>query len=614
MRKKALITLVFLSLAIATALAANKFTLVIDAGHGGHDSGAPGAISKEKDINLKVALAFGKMVEKNCHDVKVIYTRTTDVFIPLSERANIANRNKADLFISVHTNALDGGKISRGFETYTLGMHRANDNLNVAKRENSVILIEKDYKQRYAGFDPKSSESYIMFELMQDKNMAKSVDLAKLIQSEVCAVSGRVNKGVHQAGFLVLRETSMPSCLIELGFITTPDEEQFLNSTDGQNLMAKGIYNAFLKYKKQHGSTKIAADGASDASDNTPVLAQQTTPATPAPAPKPSTTPKPSTSTSTPSSATPKAPSTPKPSSTTESSSSTAHPVATRPFVEDDTTSVTQFAEQRSVRKLPTTSTASPPPATPAPPPPTTTAAAPHPATPAPPPPATTAAAPHPATPAPPPPTTTAAAPHPATPAPPPPATTAAAPRPATPAPQPPTTTATAPRPATPAPQPPTTTAAAPRPATPAPQPTPLPSSDTARVTATIPPPPTQPTPVTSQQPVAQDSPSVPPPTPVAPPLEAGGRPIFKVQIAANSLQLPVDDAVFKGLQGVDMYVENDLYKYTVGATPDFEEISQLRKTVSELFPQAFIIAFRDGIKIPLAQAIKEYRNAKQTK
>ncbi len=580
MRKKALITLVFLSLAIATALAANKFTLVIDAGHGGHDSGAPGAISKEKDINLKVALAFGKMVERNCHDVKVIYTRTTDVFIPLSERANIANRNKADLFISVHTNALDGGKISRGFETYTLGMHRANDNLNVAKRENSVILIEKDYKQRYAGFDPKSSESYIMFELMQDKNMAKSVDLAKLIQSEVCAVSGRVNKGVHQAGFLVLRETSMPSCLIELGFITTPDEEQFLNSADGQNLMAKGIYNAFLKYKKQHGSTKIAADGASDASDNTPVLAQQTTPATPAPAPKPSTTPKPSTSTSTPSSATPKAPSTPKPSSTTESSSSTAHPVATRPFVEDDTTSVTQFAEQRSVRKLPTTSTASPPPATPAPPPPTTTAAAPRPATPAPQPPATTAAAPRPATSAPPPPTTTAAA----------------------------------PRPATPASPPPATTAAAPRPATPAPPPTPLPSSDTVRVTATIPPPPTQPTPVTSQQPVAQDSPSVPSPTPVAPPLEAGGRPIFKVQIAANSLQLPVDDAVFKGLQGVDMYVENDLYKYTVGATPDFEEISQLRKTVSELFPQAFIIAFRDGMKIPLAQAIKEYRNAKQTK
>ena len=621
MRKKTLLTLVFLSLAIATALAANKFTLVIDAGHGGHDSGAPGAISKEKDINLKVALAFGKMVERNCQDVKVIYTRTTDVFIPLSERANIANRNKADLFISVHTNALDGGKISRGFETYTLGMHRANDNLNVAKRENSVILIEKDYKQRYAGFDPKSSESYIMFELMQDKNMAKSVDLAKLIQSEVCAVSGRVNKGVHQAGFLVLRETSMPSCLIELGFITTPDEEQFLNSADGQNLMAKGIYNAFLKYKKQHGSTKIAADGASDASDNAPVLAQQTTPATPAPAPKPSTsttkpstTPKPSTSTSTPSSATPKAPSTPKPSSTTESSSSTAHPVATRPFVEDDTTSVTQFAEQRSVRKLPTTSTASPPPATPAPPPPTTTAAAPRPATPAPPPPATTAAAPRPATPAPPPPATTAAAPRPATPAPPPPATTAAAPRPATPAPPPPATTATAPRPATPVPLPPATTATAPRPVTPAPPPTPLPSSDTVRVTATIPPPPTQPTPVTSQQPVAQDSPSVPSPTPVAPPLEAGGRPIFKVQIAANSLQLPVDDAVFKGLQGVDMYVENDLYKYTVGATPDFEEISQLRKTVSELFPQAFIIAFRDGMKIPLAQAIKEYRNAKQTK
>ena len=252
MRNKVLFTFIIGLLAVIPALAAGKFTLVIDAGHGGHDSGAPGAISKEKDINLKVALAFGKLVERNCSDVKVIYTRTTDVFVPLIERANIANRNKADLFISVHTNALDGGKISRGFETYTLGMHRANDNLNVAKRENSVILIEKNYKQRYAGFDPNSSESYIMFELMQDKNMANSVDLAKLIQGEVCAISGRVNKGVHQAGFLVLRETSMPSCLIELGFITTPDEEKYLNTADGQNTIAMGIYNAFLKYKKRY--------------------------------------------------------------------------------------------------------------------------------------------------------------------------------------------------------------------------------------------------------------------------------------------------------------------------------------------------------------------------
>ena len=230
-----------------------KFVLVIDAGHGGHDTGAIGAVAKEKNINLSVALAFGRYVERNCPDVKVIYTRKTDVFIPLNERAAIANRNKADLFISVHTNALPAGKIARGFETYTLGMHRAADNLEVAKRENSVILYEKDYRQRYAGFDPNSAESYIMFELMQDNNMAKSVELAKMIQTEACASSGRANKGVYQAGFLVLRATSMPSCLIELGFISTPDEERYLVSEEGQDKLARGIFNAFVKYKNKYG-------------------------------------------------------------------------------------------------------------------------------------------------------------------------------------------------------------------------------------------------------------------------------------------------------------------------------------------------------------------------
>lgn len=230
-----------------------KFVLVIDAGHGGHDAGAKGALAYEKNINLNVALAFGRYVERNCPDVKVIYTRKTDVFIPLNERAAIANRNKADLFISVHTNALPAGKIARGFETYTLGMHRAADNLEVAKRENSVILYEKDYRQRYAGFDPNSAESYIMFELMQDNNMAKSVELAKMIQTEACASSGRANKGVYQAGFLVLRATSMPSCLIELGFISTPDEERYLVSEEGQDRLARGIYNAFVKYKNKYG-------------------------------------------------------------------------------------------------------------------------------------------------------------------------------------------------------------------------------------------------------------------------------------------------------------------------------------------------------------------------
>ena len=160
----------------------NCFTLVIDAGHGGHDAGALGSMSKEKNINLNVALAFGRLVENNCPDVKVVYTRKTDVFIPLDDRADIANRNKADLFISIHTNALPDGKISRGLETYTLGMARAKANLDVAKRENSVILVEKNYKQHYEGFDPNSSESYIMFEFMQDKYMEKSVELAKMVQ------------------------------------------------------------------------------------------------------------------------------------------------------------------------------------------------------------------------------------------------------------------------------------------------------------------------------------------------------------------------------------------------------------------------------------------------
>lgn len=231
---------------------AKKFTLVIDAGHGGKDAGAIGAISKEKDINLTVALAFGAMVERGCPDVRVIYTRKTDVFIPLMQRAQIANRNKADLFISVHTNSLPKGRIARGFETYTLGMHRADDNLDVAKRENSVILVEKNYKQTYRGFDPNSSESYIMFELIQGQNMEKSVQLAKYIQSNVCDEACRADKGVHQAGFLVLRETSMPSCLIELGFISTPDEERQLNDRGNVDKMARGLYKAFLNYRNKY--------------------------------------------------------------------------------------------------------------------------------------------------------------------------------------------------------------------------------------------------------------------------------------------------------------------------------------------------------------------------
>lgn len=252
LKKITLLLVAFLFLAAGMYAANQRFTLVIDAGHGGHDAGALGAKSKEKNINLNVALAFGRYVERNMPDVRVIYTRTTDVFIPLHDRANIANKANADLFISVHTNALPAGKIARGFETYSLGMHRAKDNLDVAMRENSVISMEKGYQQTYQGFDPKSSESYIIFEFIQGKNMERSVEIARSIQNSVCQKANRPDKGVHQAGFLVLRETSMPSCLIELGFITTPDEENLLNNESRIDDIAKAIYEGFAKYKNKY--------------------------------------------------------------------------------------------------------------------------------------------------------------------------------------------------------------------------------------------------------------------------------------------------------------------------------------------------------------------------
>lgn len=237
-------------LLFASSLLAMPYTLVIDAGHGGKDPGAQSKTAKEKNINLAVALAFGKLVEQNCKDVKVVYTRKTDVFVALDERANIANRAKADLFISIHTNATAAKSGPRGTETYTLGMHRAADNLAVAKRENSVITLESNYKKKYEGFDPNSSESYIIFELMQDKNMESSVKLAGLIQKQFRTTAKRIDKGVHQAGFLVLRETSMPSVLIELGYINNTSEAAYLTSKAGVNALAKSIYNAFVAYRK----------------------------------------------------------------------------------------------------------------------------------------------------------------------------------------------------------------------------------------------------------------------------------------------------------------------------------------------------------------------------
>lgn len=260
---------------VASAATKRPFVLVIDAGHGGKDAGAVGQLTKEKDINLNVALALGRLVEKNCPDVKVIYTRKTDVFVTLQGRAEIANRNKANLFISVHTNSSPVGKVApMGAETYTLGMHRAADNLEVAKRENSVITQENNYKQTYHNFDPRKSESYIIFEFLQDRNMQQSVDLARAIQRNYTS-SGRKNKGVHQAGFLVLRATSMPSVLTELGFISNAEEEKFLHSQEGVATLARAIFEGFKSYRQKHYAQDVApTENGNDEGENQTLVAE----------------------------------------------------------------------------------------------------------------------------------------------------------------------------------------------------------------------------------------------------------------------------------------------------------------------------------------------------
>ena len=404
------------------------FVLVIDPGHGGHDAGAIGNFSKEKDINLDVALEFGRLVQANCPRVKVIYTRRTDVFIPLQTRADIANRNKADLFISVHTNSLPGGKIAYGAETYTLGMARAEANLEVAKRENSVIVYEKNYQQTYAGFDPNKTESYIIFELLQDKHMKQSVELARAIQQQYVSYAGRKNKGVHQAGFLVLRQTSMPAVLTELGFISTPAEERFLNSRNGIKKMGRSLYNGFRTYYDRHlaltGQAQAPSSPAADTADATPAGTSaatdgaKATPQQPADAPKPSgDAPKPSGDAAKPSGDAPK-PSgdTPKPSGDANAADST------------ETTS------------------------------------------------------------------------------------------------------------------------------------------------------------------------------------QAGtdGRPVFKVQVLAAAKQIRPDDPQFKGLSPIAAYRDNGLYKYTYGSSTDYEQTKQLRKDILDLFPDAFIVAFVNGQRTDLSEAIRQ--------
>ena len=430
--------------AVSVVAANKRFTLVIDAGHGGNDAGAVG-----KTINLNVALAFGKLVEQNCPDVKVIYTRKTDVFIPLHTRADIANKNKADLFISIHTNALPKGHISRGLETYTLGMHRAADNLAVAKRENEVILYEKDYKQRYQGFDPNSSESYIMFEFMQDHNMAQSVELAKFVQRRTCAAAGRQNKGVKQAGFLVLRETSMPSCLIELGFISTPDEEQYLNSATGVSELGRGIYQAFVDYKRKY-DTNVSVPYKAEPQEEVKI-----------------------------------------PSVVPEAVKQEAKQEEKKESKKDKRKK--KEAEEKVVEEKVDTVVAEKP------------------------------------------------------------------------------------------------------------------------IEPIEPIKPTEPTkPIEPAEPAKPAKPAEPAKPAVV--VATSSAPVFKVQILASSSKLTPSSPQLKGQEGTDCYEEGGLYKFTVGASTDYNEIYQLRKSLLEKFPQAFIIAFKDGQKTDVRQAIAEFKKNKLKK
>ena len=413
LRKRIGSMLLMLMMVAMTSIAANKsFVVVIDAGHGGKDTGCVGATSIEKDLTLKMALAIGKFIEQNCPDVKVIYTRKTDVFLELWQRAEIANRNKADLFLSVHINSLPKGKIARGFQTYTLGRGRVSgsskgisENLDVAKRENAVIVMEKDYKQHYEGFDPNSPESNIMFEFIQDTYMERSVQLAKFMQQHVCAATGRANGGAHQDNLAVLRLSSMPGCLLELGFISTSDEEKFMNSKEAPQKYARGIYNAFIAYKNKYHK------GASKA-----------------------------------------------------------------PFVQAP---IQEASQAQQENKLPQNQQAQP-----------------------------------------------------------------------------------------------------------------------------------------KEKQQAQPKEQAQPKQEVAreQPENNTDAPIFKVQITTSDRLLKADDSKFKGQKDVDYYKENGLYKYTVGASANYNEIYQLRKTVLGHFPDAFIIAFKNGEKMNVQEAIREYKTNKSKK
>lgn len=245
-------TFLAILISLGLNLSAKDFVVVIDAGHGGKDIGAQGSTTNEKTINLNVAKLLGKKICSISDDIKVVYTRETDEFVALNDRASIANRAKGDLFISIHVNSVDRKNKNRrsicGAEVFTLGLHKTESNLEVAMRENSVITLEEDFSETYSGFDPDSAESYIAFELSQSRHLDRSIQFASEVEDELVATAGRRKKGVKQAGFWVLWATGMPSVLIELDFICNPDSEKFMASEAGREKLATAISNAFERY------------------------------------------------------------------------------------------------------------------------------------------------------------------------------------------------------------------------------------------------------------------------------------------------------------------------------------------------------------------------------
>ena len=264
------LALIFLMPLWAQAQKGEKIqTIVIDAGHGGKDSGALGKVTTEKAINLAVAVKFGNYIKENLPDVKVVYTRDKDKFVELSERAAIANRNNADVFISIHCNSTEVANSASGAETFVMGESKNEKNLEVAKKENAAILLE-DNTDAYDNFDPNSTEAYIIFSLAQSMYQNQSLNLADKVQKQF-AKKGRHDRGVQQAGFLVLWKTSMPSILVELGFINHTKEEEFLNSERGQNQMALALYRAFEEYKREFEAENHVSTPAGS-NDNKPTV------------------------------------------------------------------------------------------------------------------------------------------------------------------------------------------------------------------------------------------------------------------------------------------------------------------------------------------------------